>query len=590
MLCRNHLSTPGVESDDCIGKEHSARTRVHEYGGGAFALLDRPGFKEEPLVAFSNDDDHRLYLKQGSSSPLPLTPRNDSLRFADFQFDPAGRRIVSVVERNTGDLPENFLCEVSLPDGGLSVLASGADFYSNPRFAPDGTRLLWLEWNLPSMPWDSTRLCAATIPAKGGLGPVQCVAGGPGVSVFQPDWLADGSIVFVSDESGWWNLQRIAPNSDHAVPLIPMNAEFGRPQWVFAMSTWAELSRGQLFCAYNVGGAWNAGLLTENGTFVPHNLPFCEISALTAHGNTVGLVAASSTEASGLFAYDMETRKLRLIRSSTDAQIEPDDVSVPESLQFPCSDGQLGQAYFYPPKSARFEPLPNERPPVILRAHGGPTAATSAAFRLEIQYWTTRGFAVLDVNYRGSSGFGRPYRLSLQGRWGVADVADCLAALRSVSGAGRVDAERTAFSGGSAGGLTVLSALAFHEGIRAAAVYYGVADLAALAKDTHKFELRYLDQLVGPYPEAADLYRDRSPLFAADRIRTPVILFQGLEDRVVPPQQTRAIEEALRANGVHIEALYFEGEGHGFRSATAIESCLESELAFYRNVFRIVQV
>ena len=584
---------------DCLPGPWSARTRVHEYGGGAYCLSDgtpsaglAPG-ESPPAFAFSNDSDRRIYLGTATSPPRPLSPEDASLRYADFRFDLPRQRLVSVVEHHadTPSLPKNILAAISLSDGRLTPLVQGADFYSDPHVSPDGRSLLWLEWDQPDMPWDATRLCVASMGADGRPGGARMLAGGGSVSVFQPRWLADGSIVYVSDETGWWNLRCITADGQASRAMLPMTAEFGRPQWVFGMSTWAQLSSGGLFSTYNRKGSWHAGVLGTDGALSELPLAFCDFSDVTAAGAVVAFVAGSPTQPPSLFTYtlcdDMQGGELKERRRSVDVVMNAEDVSVAESLTFPCDHGDLGQAFFYPPANARYRLLPDERPPVLLRAHGGPTAAASGALRLDIQYWTTRGFAVLDVNYRGSTGFGRQYRDALRGQWGQADVKDCLSALRLLAEAGRIDPQRTAFSGGSAGGLTVLSALAFYDDIKAGAVYYGVGDLTALAAHTHKFELRYLDRLVGPYPEAAALFRARSPLFAADGIRAPVILFQGLDDRVVPPEQTRAIESALRARGLKVTAHYFPGEGHGFRAAGVIRKTLKAELEFYLDVFGI---
>ncbi len=572
----------GSAARDLIPTEHSCRNRVHEYGGGAYAVTSdsRGGL----VFAYTNLSDGRLWL--GSAEGVrPISPADAKVRFADLCFDGARDRLVCVAETHSASgSVENSIVAVSLATGTVATLTRGADFYSDPQIDVAGDRMLWLEWDHPDMPWDSTRLMVAEIRQDGGLGQARCLAG-RGSSVFQPRWSRDGSIVFVDDASGYWNLIRHDLSAGVSKALCTMAADFGRPQWAFGMRTWAELGDGRIFCTFAKDGTWRGAMLEYDGHLRILELPFTELSDVSAAGTKVAFVGAAPDRAAAVCLYDATAGSLSAVRAHSVPGLEPARVSSPEGFWFATADGRRAHAFFYPPWSS----APGERagapPPAIVRAHGGPTAAASTGLRPEIQYWTSRGFAVVDVNYRGSTGFGRAYREQLNGRWGEADVADCAAAVRHLLALGKINDRRVAFTGGSAGGLTVLGALASSDVFAAAAVYYGVTDLLALARDTHKFEARYLDRLVGALPDFADVYRARSPAFMADRIRAPVVFFQGLDDQVVPPQQTRTMVEALRANGVRVEAHFFEGEGHSFRSAEVIAACLEAELSFFRDVF-----
>jgi len=569
--------SPGSGPRDVVAAPFSVRTRVHEYGGGSYTV-------DGERVWFSNLADQRLWCIDAGGEPRPLTP-DDGRRYADAVVDRGRSRLLAVCEDASGaGEPQNLL--VSIPvDGGEPVpLVQGHDFFSSPRLSPDGRRLAWLSWDHPDMPWDAATLHVAEFAADGSLGPSRRVAGGEGVSVFQPDWSAPGDLIFVSDESGWWNLQR--ERAGAVEPLCPRPAEFGVPQWVFGMSTWAALDDGRIACAFCEAGRWRMGLLEpESGVLDVLDLPFTAITGLRAAAGAVVFAGASPDLESSVVRLDVASGQCESLRPSEDAPLDRAWASVPEAIAYPTTDGETAHAFFYPPTSPEFELEAGERPPLLVRSHGGPTAATSAILDPRIQYWTTRGFAVLDVNYRGSSGYGRAYRERLRGAWGQVDVDDCAAGARYLGARGSVDPERLAITGGSAGGYTTLCALAFGDTFRAGASYYGVSDLEALARDTHKFEARYLDRLVGPYPERRDLYRERSPLHHADAISCPVIFFQGSEDPVVPPNQAEVMVEALRARGVPVAYVVFEGEAHGFRRAENVSSALEAELAFYLDVF-----
>jgi dipeptidyl aminopeptidase/acylaminoacyl peptidase len=462
------------------------------------------------------------------------------------------------------------------------VVATGNDFYSFPRVSPDGTRLAFTTWNHPNMPWDGTELWVAHLDRDGSLADPVHVAGGDNESVFQPQWSPDGVLHFVSDRRGWWNLYRLA--GDRAEAVWEPDADLGAPQWVFGLSTYAFLSDGTIACARTERGSSSLVVLADG---VPRDLGFGFGRGihLSSDGQRLAFVAASPTRMPSVMLVDPQTAEADVLQRAASSELDERYVSVPETVEFPTEGGRTAHAWFYPPRNEDVEAPPEERPPLLVFSHGGPTGHVTNVLSPSIQFWTSRGFAVVDVNYGGSTGYGRAYRERLKRNWGVVDVDDCTAAARRLAGRGAVDADRLAIRGGSAGGYTTLAALAFRPGVfKAGANHFGVADLGMLARDTHKFESRYLDSLVGPYPETKDVYDARSPLVHADRIRTPLITLQGLEDVVVPPAQSEAIVEALRRNGVPCAYVPFPGEQHGFRRAENIARALEAELYFYGRV------
>jgi dipeptidyl aminopeptidase/acylaminoacyl peptidase len=530
-----------------------------------------------------------MYRQAPGGAPEPITPEPPApaaLRYADARITPDGSLILCVRESHGGADVANELVAFPL-DGSAPpvVIASGHDFYSFPRISPDGGTLAWTSWDHPRMPWDGTELWTAELSGDGVLGEPRFVAGGPEESIFQPEWSPDGTLHFVSDRSGWWNLYRHREGRDE--PLTAMEAEFGVPQWAFGRSTYAFLPDGRIACTYADAGMYRLCVLqTGNGvledlqpTHVPFGLP-----SLRSHGTRIVYVGASATEAPAIVSLDVDSGELEILARSMEHEVDPGYTSIARPIEFPTDGALSAHALFYPPVNRDFAGPEDERPPLIVASHGGPTGNADAALDLEIQYWTSRGFAVVDVDYGGSAGYGRAYRQRLQGKWGVVDTADCLNAARHLAAIGEVDGARLAIHGGSAGGYTTLCALAFHDLFAAGASYYGVADAELLAKDTHKFESRYLDGLIGPYPEATELYRARSPIHFADRISCPVILFQGLEDEVVPPSQAEVMVAALEQNGIPHAYLAFAGEQHGFRRAETIQRTLEAELFFYARI------
>jgi dipeptidyl aminopeptidase/acylaminoacyl peptidase len=569
---------PDGTTDDIIPPPFSARTQVHEYGGGAFTV-------DGGTVFFSNWDDQRLYRQDPGQEPRPLTPQGD-IRYADGVVDRPGGRMICVCEDHRGDgEPVNTLVSIDLEgDGEPQVIATGNDFYASPRLSPDGSRLAWLTWSHPNMPWNGTELWVGELTPDGSLGQAARVAGGSDESVFQPQWSPEGILYFVSDRTGWWNLYR--HRDGHLEPLVEMEAEFGRPQWVLGMSTYDFVSAQRVVCTYTRDGMWHlASLDTRSGELEPISTPYTQIPYLRAAGGRVVFRGGSPLEPMSIIQLDLNTGQSAVLARSSEVDVDQGYLSAPQAIDFPTGDGFTGHAFFYPPQNPDCSAPPEERPPLLVISHGGPTAATSSALSLDIQYWTSRGIAVLDVNYRGSTGYGRTYRQQLERQWGVVDVEDCISGARHLARRGDVDGERLIIRGGSAGGYTTLRALTWRHAFRAGASYYGVSDLEALTEHTHKFESRYLDQLVGPYPEWEDVYRERSPIDAADRLSCPVIFFQGLEDRVVPPDQAEVMVEALRDKGLPVAYVAFEGEQHGFRRASSIKRALDAELYFYSQVF-----
>jgi dipeptidyl aminopeptidase/acylaminoacyl peptidase len=573
--------TPPVPADPTTA--FSVRTRVHEYGGGSYLVADR-------VVYFANDSDRRLYRQTLDATPISITG-NPKLRFADGIIDRARRRMIWVCEDHTeSDLrPSNSLVEVSL-DGSSPqrVLVSGNDFYSSPKLSPDGSRLAWLEWHHPNMPWMGTELWVGQLTADGLIGEKRKVAGGKEESIFQPEWAPNGLLYFISDRSGWCNLYRLKPDArtvnSQAEALYPLEAEFGQPQWVFGMSTYAFESEQRLICSYTRDGSGSlAALDLVTLRIQPIETEFTDISSVRAAPGHVYFRGGSPTRSAAVVELELASGKARTLKvsSSQDVQAHRGYISAPQAIEYPTEGGLTAHALFYPPANKDFTAPAGELAPLIVHSHGGPTAAASSTLDWKVQYWTSRGFAILDVDYGGSTGYGRAYRQRLQGQWGIVDVFDCVNGARFLAQEGRVDPNRLAISGGSAGGYTTLCALTFHNTFKTGASYFGVSDPGALAKDTHKFESHYLDGLIGPYPERLDLYYERSPIHFVNRLSVPIAFFQGAEDAIVPPSQADAMVQALKAKGLPFVYLLFEGEQHGFRRSQNIKRALDAELYFY---------
>jgi dipeptidyl aminopeptidase/acylaminoacyl peptidase len=565
-------------SADAIPKTFNARTRVHEYGGGSYCI-------HNGTVFFSNFKDQRLYRQDPNAEPRPITPDPAipaGLRYADSRVTKDGKTIICVRERHEeGREATNEIVALST-DGSSppTVLLSGYDFYSFPRISPNGRRLAWTCWKHPQMPWDGTELWVADLNSN----PTK-IAGSSTESIFQPEWADDNTLYFVSDRTGWWNLYK--HDAGGITPVVQMEAEIGAPQWVFGPSRYAFLSGGRIAFVYSSKGLDHLAVTdTATGEVQQLKIPFTTIGYLQSDGaETIFFTGASAQRATEIVSMNLHNKTSDVFRRSLAVQLDSGYLSEPEPIEFPTANGRSAFALFYAPKNNDFAAPQGERPPLLVLSHGGPSSATNSALRLAVQYWTSRGFAVVDVNYGGSTGYGRAYRERLKGQWGIVDVEDCINAARYLEQRGDVDGKRMAIRGGSAGGYTTLCALVFHDVFAAGASYYGVADLTALAQDTHKFESRYEDGLVGPYPEAEQLYRERSPVHFADRLSCPVILFQGLEDKVVPPSQAEILIKALRAKRLPFAYVAFPSEGHGFREAANIERAAEAEMYFYSKIF-----
>jgi dipeptidyl aminopeptidase/acylaminoacyl peptidase len=571
--------SPDGRVTDMTPPSFNARTLVHEYGGGAFMVSDG-------TIYFSNFTDQRLYRQRSASEPQQITS-GTNLRYADGIMDSKRERIICVREDHTeqGREASNTLVSIALNGGGSSqVLVSGNNFYSSPRLSPDCSCLAWLTWNHPNMPWTQTELWVGEIMKDGSIGHTKRVAGGVDESIFQPEYSPDGILYFVSDRTGWWNIYRW--RDGHVESLCEMEADFGEPQWLFGMRTYSFESANRIICCYTQHGTWHlASLDTQTSELAAIKTPYTSIAFLQASPGQAVFLGGSPTEFDSIIRLDLSTRKLKVLRSSSDVTVDTNYLSMPQAIDFPTEQGLTAHAFFYPPKNPDYTAPPGERPPLLVMSHGGPTGATSSILDLTIQYWTSRGIAVVDVNYGGSSGYGRAYRQRLQGQWGIVDVDDCVNSTHYLIARGEVDPDRLAITGGSAGGYTTLCALTFRNVFKAGASYYGISDLEIFAKDTHKFESRYLDSLVGSYDEHSDLYRERSSINFIERLSCPVIFFQGLDDKIVPPNQAEIMVKALREKGVPVAYIPFEGEQHGFRRAQNIKRSLDAELYFYSKIF-----
>ncbi|HEX9172043.1 MAG TPA: prolyl oligopeptidase family serine peptidase, partial [Telluria sp.] len=529
--------------------------------------------------------DNRIYRIEGDAAPQPMT-RGGDYRYADFVPDPARARLVGVREDHAaGGYPVNTVCAFGF-DGSETVLVDGNDFYAAPRISPDGRQLAWICWDHPRMPWEGSELWLADIAPDGTLVNGRLIAGGPLEAICQPEWSPAGLLHFVSDHSGWWNLNVYLDGVVH--PLRPMAAEFATPHWTFGGSMYGFASSGEIICTYIEDGVSRlARLTTPQGELAPIATPYQEIRDLRVAGDVAVLLGGAPTIALELARIDLADGSRTVLARSIEQLPPAQELSVPASISYPSSGGRTAHAFHYPPANARFAPPAGELPPLIVIGHGGPTGMATSTLKLATQFWTSRGFAVLDVNYGGSSGFGRAYRDALKGQWGVIDVEDCVAGARYLAEQGLVDPARLVIRGGSAGGLTTLCALAFHDVFKAGASYYGVSDLKGLDADSHKFESHYNQYLIAPQPAAEALYLARSPIHHTAAFDRPMIFFQGLDDKVVPPPQSEVMVEALRARGVPVAYITLEGEGHGFRKAESIVQTLEAELYFYLKVFGI---
>jgi len=573
----------GREPTDVVPSEFNVRTRVHEYGGGAW-------FRHGRVVFCSSFDDSRLYrIEEPGAEPRPITPEPSephALRYADGRVFAGGHLIVCVRELHGEGEPVNEL--VVLPADGSSepkVIATGRDFYAAPRPSPDGSSLAWLAWDHPHMPFEGTDLCVADLASDGSLSNGRRVAGSEQESIFQPEWSSDGLLYFVSDRTGWSNLYVERDGEVH--PLTSEEAELGYPQWVFDLSRYAFLADGRIACIFTRAAIDSLELFDpESGNLELLDLPYTTYSSpsLQSHGTRLVFPASTPIDAAAVIELDLDSGDRKILRRSTEVKLDERYISVAQPVDFPGADGLNSHGFYYAPANSDFSGPDDELPPLVVFVHGGPTAHVSPSLDLQVQLFTSRGIAVVDLNYGGSTGYGREYQDRLRGRWGEIDVEDSAAAARYLGDRGDIDLARVQITGGSAGGYTTLMALAVRDEFASGVSYYGVADLVTFHEDTHKFESHYDEYLVGPWPDAIDLYRDRSPVVHADSISDPLLLLQGLDDKVVPPSQAEVIVDALKRRGIPYAYIAFAGEGHGFRKAENIKRASEAHLSFLAQV------
>ena len=557
----------------------NARTMVHEYGGTSYMAL-------EDALYYTEFKDQRIYRRELGARPRPIT-KGGPYRYAELTWDRTRRRLLAVREDHTVDVPArvvNTIVALAGEDGSEvgEILVSGGDFYSNPAISPDGNLLAWITWNHPNMPWDDTQLWVGKLDAEGHVVEATLVAGGPDESVVEPRWSPDGQLHFISDRTGYWNLYRW--DGSRVIALLPREADFSGPAWRLGMSSYT-FSWGGILAAFHEGGRMHLVHL-KDGEVRPITLPYTEYGSIQGGDPGVAMVAAAPDRPSAVILLQ-EDGTHEVVKAATESTVDPAVLSLPEAISFPTGHDEVAYGFFYAPKNLDYEGLEGEKPPLLVFTHGGPTSAVSGELNLGIQWWTSRGFAVVDVNYRGSTGYGRAYRNALRGRWGVVDVEDTAEAARHLAKEGRVDGRRMAIRGGSAGGYTTLASLTFGDTFATGASYFGVSDIGALARETHKFESHYMDLMVGPWPRDQAIFEARSPLFHPELMKRPMILFQGLDDKIVPPNQAERMVEALKEKGIPVAYIAFPGEGHGFRKAETIKRATEAEYAFYCRIFGI---
>lgn len=595
--------------EELLPPEFSIRSKVHEYGGNAYIVAN-------DCVYFCHAKDQQVYALQLADTTVTPVTQAPHYRFADFHFDEKRQQLLCVAEIHSGkDQPTNCIVTIPLANNAATdnasqpphILCSGEDFYAYPRLNSTGDTLCWISWNHPNMPWDNTELWCATMDDQGLLHSTKNVAGNGQESILQPRWSPNNDLYFVSDRGNWWNLYKWDGNHD-ITPVLPMEAEFATPLWILGMSNYDFYDNGDICCSYTKDGQWYLADLNRKSSpssltpvsFTLAERPICQVEWLCCAGQSSYFIGSSTAQEATLCGWDKQTKIAHSHLAAESPNHTPitstanqDTFSQPEAIHFATgnhkSNGERGTAeaygFFYPPNNSQYCGSSNTLPPLIVICHGGPTGATSPALNYKIQFWTSRGFAVADVNYRGSTGYGRGYREQLHEQWGCADVEDVIACAQFLIDTERVDPSKIAIRGSSAGGLTVLLALSQSDLFKAGTCLYGVCDLLALATDTHKFELRYLDNLVGTLPKNRQRYEQRSPMNHVDSIQAPVIFFQGLEDKVVPPQQTRSMAEQLESNGIAVAYMSFTEEGHGFKKAATIEQSLLAELSFYGRAF-----
>jgi len=571
---------------DILPPPYSARSRAHEYGGGCYCVF-------ENTVFFINDSDQDIYLVRDNK--ISRITQAENQRFADFSYDEKFNRLIAICETHDSNSVLNSIVTIDINDGDITFIETANDFYASPRLNNTSTQLCWQTWNHPNMPWDGNQLWLADIDDHGLVQNKKHIAGGENISVFQPRWSPQDILHFISDDTGWWHLYRYSYeiDPDQAEQLTHGEKEFGLPQWVFAQSTYTFVDDNNILCCYQSAGKSVLAKLSLSGKPELSEIQsdWQEFHGITADQDLISFIAAAGHCFPQLItaSFDDEQTSLSTTVSKTSCllPVSTDYYSQAQTITFRNRKDQDVFANYYPPKNPDYTPDENEKPPLIVICHGGPTGQSGIALDAKKQFWTSRGFALLDVNYSGSTGYGRAYRSRLDANWGLLDVSDCCDAALYAVAQGLADKEQLIIRGSSAGGYTVLAALTFEQVFAAGASYYGISELTSLASDTHKFEARYLDRLIRPYPEADALYQQRSPINHTGQLNCPVIFFQGIEDRVVPKQQAEKMFEALDKKGLPVAAQYFAGEQHGFRKAETIEQCLNNELSFYQLVFNL---
>ncbi len=571
LVCRD---TDG-RTVDLTPAPYNARSKVHEYGGGAYLASGGNCW-------FVNFDDQRIHVTGIGRTPRAITEACQK-RYADLCHDPQRDRLIAVCEDHSGTGEAvNSLVAINLRDGNLTDIATGYDFYSSPRLSPDGRRLAWLCWRHPNLPWDQTELWVAELDENGLPQSSRRIGGDRPEALLQPEW-KDSDLYFVSDASDWWNLCRW--DGEQVRQLTAEKAELGQPHWVFATRSYGLCQLPLAVGNFLANGRSKLHRISlEDGSAQPVDFPYTHIEQIHVERDRALLLAGAADRPMAVIDFDLRNDSWRVLREAESLEVDMSILAIPESISYPTSDGETAHALYYPATNPAHTAGRSEQAPLLVKCHGGPTAATSPALDLRTQYWTSRGFGVLDVNYRGSTGYGRHYRQSLYGRWGQADVDDAVYGARYLASEGQADSSRMVIRGGSAGGFTVLCALAFRELFRAGASYYGIGDLEQMFEHTHKFESHYDHQLLGLNGDRNKIFEARSPSRHADRISCPVIFFQGLDDKVVPAEQSEQMVDILRKRGIPVAYLAFAGEGHGFRQAQNIQRALEAELAFYARI------
>lgn len=574
-------------SVDILPEAYSANSRVHEYGGGCYCLHGEQVF-------FINDSDQDIYLIEQTIEKQKVLRITDdkNKRFADFSFDEKSQRLIAICETHLNNTVVNEIVAIDIASGNITVLESGNDFYASPRLNHAHNQLCWQTWNHPNMPWDGNQLYLADIDNQGLLINHCLIAGGEKISVFQPQWSPTDVLYYIADDTGWWHLYRYINAA--AEQLTTGKKELGLPQWVFAQSSYAFINPDKIICCYQSDGQAKLAALSLCDNFElielkTHWQQFCNISA---DAGKLAFIAASCQHFPQLVSAELNNEteaalSYRIIKSSSQLEISHNYYSKPTTLTFTNRHNKNVYAFYYPPTNPAYSPSDDNRPPLIVICHGGPTGQSNSALDPKKQFWTSRGFALLDVNYSGSTGYGRSYRNRLYKKWGILDVEDCCDAALYAVDQGLANKDQLIIRGSSAGGYTVLAALTFEQVFSAGASYYGISELSSLACDTHKFESHYLDKLIGPYPQDSDLYQQRSPINHSQQLNCPVVFFQGIDDRVVPKQQAEAMFAALDKKGITVAAQYYPGEKHGFRKAETIKQSLENELSFYQLVLNL---